>query len=255
MKKNRFLLFLVPLLFNYASSLAQGVRLSAKVFFNNVDAVALQMDDYVKTIQNFPLIDPYSSPTFSSAFSHVNNPTVATLLPSAINITGNSAIVDWVFVELRQGISGATTVVATKSGILTKSGIIIETDILSPLLFSNTPPGNYYITIRHRNHLGFRTLHPIALSNTVTTLDFTNNSVPVYGATPLLPITPTIWAMNGGDANFDGSIDAFDTISWESQNGLFDNYENNADYNLDGSVDAFDSIIWEIANGRFQELD
>ena len=61
--------------------------------------------------------------------------------------------------------------------------------------------------------------------------------------------------MNGGDANSDGSIDAFDTISWEVQNGLFDDYNNNADYNLDGSVDAFDTIIWELNNGKYQELD
>jgi hypothetical protein len=64
-----------------------------------------------------------------------------------------------------------------------------------------------------------------------------------------------MYAMLGGDANSDGSIDAFDTIDWELQNGLFDDYTNNADYNLDGSVDAFDTIYWEINNGTFQDLD
>jgi hypothetical protein len=60
--------------------------------------------------------------------------------------------------------------------------------------------------------------------------------------------------MVASDANSDGSIDAFDTIDWEMENGLFDDYENNADYNMDGSVDAFDTILWELNNGKFEEF-
>lgn len=232
------------------------IKFSAKVFLQEVDVNSLLMDDYIKGLSNFPLIDPYSvSGAFNSNFNHINSIKVDTILPSVLAISGNNSVVDWVFVELRQGTSGNTSVAFTKSGLLLKNGNIVDTDWISPLAIPNAPPGNYYITIRHRNHIGFRTANPIALSNTPITLNFTNNTIPLFGTFPLSALSSTVFAMNGGDANSDGSVDSFDTIDWELQNGIFDEYTNNSDYNMDGSVDAFDSIIWEINNGKFQDLN
>jgi hypothetical protein len=213
------------------------------------------MEEYLKTLPSFPMTDPYSYHPLDTVFKHVNNPIVAQVPISTLSVAGNNSIVDWVFLELRNGTSGSTSVAYTKSALLQKDGDIVGMNGTSPVIFDNTTPGNYYVTVRHRNHLGFRTANPIALSLTPTTLNFTNNSVSLYGATPLTALSPSLFAMNGGDANSDGSIDAFDTIKWELQNGLFDEYTNNADYNLDGSVDAFDTILWELNNGKFQELD
>ena len=42
-------------------------------------------------------------------------------------------------------------------------------------------PGNYHITIRHRNHLGVMTAPPIALAATPTSIDFTDPSTPTWG--------------------------------------------------------------------------
>jgi hypothetical protein len=109
--------------------------------------------------------------------------------------------------------------------------------------------------VRHRNNLGFRTANPIVFGGTPVTLNFTNNSVALQNSSLTL-LKPNLYAMSAGDANADGSVDSFDSIDWEFQNGLFNNpYTLNADYNLDGSVDAFDSILWEFSNGKFQELD
>jgi hypothetical protein len=124
----------------------------------------------------------------------------------------------------------------------------------SPIAF-NVPFANYYVCIRHRNHLGFRTLNTIPLSNSSNLLDFTTNMVALYGTTPLNIIVPNVYVLNVGDANSDGSIDAFDDIIWSTNNGLFDDYQQNSDYNLDGSIDAFDNILWSINNGKFEELD
>ena len=109
--------------------------------------------------------------------------------------------------------------------------------------------------MRHRSHLGFRTDGTYPLTATPTVLNFTNNTVALNGAYPLSPITASISAMNSGDANSDGSIDSIDSIDWETQNGLFDDYLLNADYNMDGSVDSIDTIVWETNNGTYQELD
>jgi hypothetical protein len=225
------------------------------VFLSHADPATGLMDDYIKSLANFPTADPYATVgAFNGNYAHVNSGPTATVTPTVLATTGNNAIVDWVFVELRQGASGSTTVTATKAGLLQKDGDIVGMDGVSPLQF-NAIAGNYYIAIRHRNHTGFRTDATLALSNTATTLNFTNNSVTLYGAYPLVAASATVSVMNAGDSNSDGSIDAFDTIVWEIQNGLFDDYTNNSDYNMDGSVDAFDTILWELNNGKYQELD
>lgn len=233
------------------------MRLQAKVFLENVDPANGLMTDYVRTLATFPTSDPYSAAPYNSSFVHVSSGATATTTAGVLATTGNNAIVDWVFLELRQGTAGSTTVVQTKAALLQKDGDIVATDGVSPVSFNGTS-GDYYITVRHRNHLGFRTANTYLLTNTPTVLDFTNGSVALNGSFPTttVGVTPTtVQALNGGDANSDGSVDAFDTITWEIQNGLFDDYNNNSDYNMDGSVDAFDSITWELNNGKFQELD
>lgn len=230
------------------------IVLNAKVFFNHADPGIGLMDDYTRTLPNFPLSDPYSAAPFNTSlsFTHVNNPTVATVSPTVLATTGNNAIVDWVFVELRTGFP--TTVAKTKAALVQRDGDVVETDGISPLSIL-APNNDYRLSIRHRHNYGFTTANSKILSNNnPTTFDFTNNTVPLYGAAPVTSITPTFWVMNSGDANFDGSIDAFDTIVWEAENGLFDDYTLNSDYNMDGSVDALDSIIWEINNGKFEEI-
>jgi hypothetical protein len=226
----------------------------AKVFLQSVDSGTGIMDDYVKTLSNFPVSDPYSTTPLNSNFIHVNSGGTASTNAITLAVTGNDAIVDWVFLELRSGTSGNTTVVSTRAALLQKDGDIVDMDGVSPVKFTGATLGSYYISVRHRNHLGFRTSNLVSLSSTPVLLNFTNNSVTLHGATPVA-VVGSVFAMNSGDSNFDGSIDAFDTILWETQNGLFDDYTSNADYNLDGSVDAFDTILWELNNGKFQELD
>ncbi len=225
-----------------------------KVFLNHVSPSTLLMDNYVSTLADFPLSDPYATVPLNTNFTHVNNAPIATITPSILAQRGNNAIIDWIFLELRTGLSGSSSVVYTKAALLQSDGDIVATDGISPVEFI-APSGNYYIAVRHRNNLGFRTTNTFPLSGIPTVLNFSNSSIPLYGSNPLSQLLPTLAVMNGGDANFDGSIDAFDTIILGLQNGTVDNYVSNADYNLDGSVDALDSILWEIKNGRFQELE
>jgi extracellular elastinolytic metalloproteinase len=229
--------------------------LTAKVFLNHIDPQMVQMSEYLPSLSNFPTSDPYRQAPLNTNFVHVNNNQTVSASLTALSVTGNNAIVDWVFLELRSGVSGATSVVSTRAALLQRDGDIVDMDGVSPVKFSGAAAGSYFVTVRHRNHLGFRTSNVFMLSNTPTVLDFTNNSTALNGSTPLQFIASSSWAMQAGDANADGSIDALDTILWEQQNGLFDDYNNSGDYNLDGSVDALDSILWELNNGKFQELD
>ena len=82
-------------------------------------------------------------------------------------VTGNDAIVDWVFIELRDK-TAAGTVVATRAALLQRDGDIVSpSDGISPIAFSNNIPGNYFISIRHRNHLGVMSKNKIFLSSTL----------------------------------------------------------------------------------------
>ncbi|MFZ4544864.1 MAG: hypothetical protein ACOYOA_12500, partial [Saprospiraceae bacterium] len=232
-------------------------RVNAKAFLSHAVATTGLMDDYVKNLTNFPTSDPYATPgAFNSAYTHYNSGPLATVSPAVLAVTGNNAIVDWVFLELRQGTAGASTVTHTKVGLIQKDGDIVGMDGVSAVQF-NAPAGNYFVAVRHRNHLGFRTLNTFALSNTSTALNFTNGSVPLNGAYPVNDAagSTTVKVMVAGDANSDGSVDSIDTITWEQENGLFDDYILNSDYNMDGSIDAIDSISWESNNGKYQELD
>lgn len=61
-------------------------------------------------------------------------------------------VVDWVFVELRTNTDSDT--VAQKSFFLRKDGQVVDTDgTTTELEFENVPNGDYYIVVRHRNHL------------------------------------------------------------------------------------------------------
>jgi hypothetical protein len=232
------------------------MRLQAKVFLEAVDPATGLMENVITTSSTFPLSDPYSISPLNTSFIHVNNPTIATTTAQVLATTGNNAIVDWVFLELRQGTAGTTTVTQTRAALLQRDGDIVAMDGVSPVAFSGST-GTFYIAVRHRSHLGFRTASTYTLTTTPTVLDFTTGAVALNGSFPSTTVgtTPSVQALNGGDANYDGSVDSFDTITWEIENGLFDNYSLNSDYNMDGSVDAFDSIIWELNNGKFQELD
>lgn len=230
--------------------------LNAKVFLQGVDTLSGLMDDYIKSLSNFPLKDPYRFAPLNTNFVHVNNADTATITPLVLLQSGNNSIIDWVFLELRLGVSGSTTPIYTKAALLQSDGDIVDMDGVSPIIFNQATPGYYYVTVRHRNHIGFRTQNILNLSTgTNNLLNFTNNSVSIFGTFPLVKLANNTYGMNAGDSNSDGSIDAFDTILWEGQNGLFDDYSNISDYNFDGSVDALDSIFWEINNGKYQELD
>lgn len=236
-----------------ATTQEAALRVNAKVFLNSVDPGTGLMDDYLSSLPNFPLSDPYAT-VFNSGFTHVNNISpAASTTPLVLNTSGNNAIVDWVFMELRDGIPSATTVTQTRAALVQKDGDLVDVDGTSPVSFFGLPQDRY-ITVRHHHNLGFRTENKVSLSSTAVNLNFTNNSVPLFGSFPVEQIGTGVYAMNSGDANYDGSVDAFDTIIWEVENGLFDDYNLNSDYNMDGSVDAFDSIIWELNNGKYQEF-
>jgi len=80
--------------------------------------------------------------------------------------------VDWVLFEIRDAVT-PSNIIATQSALLQRDGNVVAMDGISPIAFE-LAPGNRYIAIRHRNHLGCMTASSFSLSTSATTVDFTN---------------------------------------------------------------------------------
>ncbi len=122
---------------------------------------------------------------------------------------GSNSMVDWVWVELRDA-TDQTVVVAGQSAVLQRDGDIVSTndDLVTPLTFPASP-GQYYVVIKHRNHLGIMTAAAISLNTVSTTVDFTDASSQItYGANAQTTagMPSGIAGMWAGDANADGEI-------------------------------------------------
>ncbi|WP_299889103.1 reprolysin-like metallopeptidase [uncultured Lacinutrix sp.] len=132
---------------------------------------------------------------------------------SVFNTTGVDAIVDWVFVELRDATTN-TTVVASQSALLQRDGDVVGADGTSALTF-NIPSNNYYVVIKHRNHLGIMSASTILLDATTRTVDFTNGTTTTFGtdAQTTFGMQPGISAMWAGDTNGDGQLNYSGALS------------------------------------------
>lgn len=151
-----------------------------------------------------------------------------------------SDIVDWVLVELRTG-TAANTIVGRRAALLKSNGSIVDLDGLSQVKFNRIVPGNYYIVIRHRNHLPIMSANPVNLSFTNSSLyDFSTAQTQAYGTESMADLGNSVFGMIAGDANQDGFITSSDFNIFYSK---FLNAANGYDYcdwNLDGLVTSTD---------------
>ncbi|MEM9678733.1 MAG: BspA family leucine-rich repeat surface protein, partial [Bacteroidota bacterium] len=129
----------------------------------------------------------------------------ATVDASVFNTTGQDAIVDWVFVELRDK-NDNTQIVASSSALLQRDSDVLGTDLFA--LTFNLPADNYYVVVKHRNHLGIMSASPISLFGSPLVVDFTDGSVPTFGtdAQTTLGMPVGVQAMWAGDANSDSVV-------------------------------------------------
>lgn len=81
-------------------------------------------------------------------------------------VSGEDAIVDWVFIELRSK-TDYTNIIATRSGLVQRDGDVVDLDGVSGLSFTGVAVDDYYVAVKHRHHLGAMT----ATAQTPTQLD------------------------------------------------------------------------------------
>jgi hypothetical protein len=178
------------------------------------------MQDSLRVHHYIPNTEPYSSAGFNQYFIHTGGGGGETVTdPAVFNVTGSNAIVDWVFLELRDRLNNSV-VKHTRAALVQRDGDVTDVDGISPVCFTNPGDNRYYLSVRHRNHLGVMTAVALDISSLGTAVDFTNGSVtefnwgtshPVYPGvdyTGLSQSTPetgkrALWA---GDANGDRRV-------------------------------------------------
>lgn len=121
----------------------------------------------------------------------------------------NSDIVDWVLVELRTGTTSGTKV-DERAAFIKSDGTIVDTDGTSPVTFTGLSADDYYVVVRHRNHLAIMTSSAIPLSSNSAPYDFTSAQSQAYssGSDPMIDLLDdaTVFGMWMGDVNSDGIV-------------------------------------------------
>jgi hypothetical protein len=146
--------------------------------------------------------------------------------------------VDWVMIELR---SDLTTIVSRRAGLLLSDGSVVDIDGTSPVKFKGISDGNYYVVVKHRNHLSIMTASAIPLSSSSSTLfDFTTSQSQAYttGTDPMVALSGGRFGMIAGDGNNSAIITAADVTPIIVNLNL--SVYNVADINMSAIVTAAD---------------
>lgn len=177
------------------------ITLRLKVMLGGAfDTISGLMRDDLRTLSLLPSAEPYAALGFSHAGPGGNEQTSAPVLLAS----GNDAVVDWLFIELRdQAIPGS--VIATRSALVQRDGDVVEVDGSSAIRFPNVPSGNYYIAVRHRNHLGIMTSMTIPLNAATTFFDMSTSVASLWGTSPVL-VNGTTGLLWSGNTNADNKL-------------------------------------------------
>lgn len=163
------------------------------------------MRDDLRSKELIPLKEPYSA--ISNYIGVITNGGKERIGdPSILKTTGSDAIVDWVFVELRNP-SKPSEIMATRSALVQRDGDVVDVDGVSPVHFQKAEPGNYLVAVRHRNHLGVMSAQTYNLSDQPQELDFSDPATPTYGTHAQIQIGERM-AMWGGDVDHNGKVTA-----------------------------------------------
>lgn len=211
-----------------------------------LDPSSKLMRDDLRAQNLVPLIEPFSA----LGYTHVYLPPGMQISdPTILNVSGNDAIVDWVFYKVYHS-NDPTNVLVARSALLQRDGDIVELDGVTPLQVDFFQLCNTVIAVYHRNHLAIRTapggVQFASYQNNLLLLDLTDNATLLDGFDPVKIVNgvQAIWA---GDASNDAIISATDrSLVWNDRN--ITGYHL-TDANLDGVVNAADrSMIWNNRN-------
>ena len=99
--------------------------------------------------------NPQSWPEWIASSHHIDSPDRPLVTGERFHEkwhTSKPASLDWVVLELRIALDNAQ-LVASRSALVQRDGDVVEVDGTSSVRHG-VPNGNYFLAVRHRNHLG-----------------------------------------------------------------------------------------------------
>jgi hypothetical protein len=197
------------------------IKIDPKIFLQG-PYTSSAMSDALRSAGSIPTTSPYMDVLTSNA--------------SVFAVTGNNAIVDWVWIEIRD--ADGITVITSSSALLQADGDVVDVDGVSPITI-DVPSANYYIMISHRNHLGVLTASTVSLAGGTTRVDLTGDSALVTGsANGIANMGDGSFALYAGDFDGDGQVQNSDKNAVESLRGI--SGYSNADIDMDNQVQNTD---------------
>ncbi len=213
-----------------------GNRTFTKTGVTDYSEFSIGEGDAVRVQTKILLEGPYDDASHEMTTS-LTLPTTSPYSEDARTVSSIPAdITDWVLVELRSTADG--TAVVSGSALLHKDGRIVGDDGTTSYIEMSASAGDYFIVIKHRNHLAVESdeVHPLSASSS-TLYDFTVDASTAYdkyygGDAALLETG--IYGMYAGDTNNSGIVtnsDKDSIISNLNSAGYYD-----ADSNCSGIV-------------------
>lgn len=183
----------------HQESIILHLKLSPVVFLQGslVTSGTVIMDDSLRSNSLLPTTSPYADAVTCEA--------------TVFDTTGNNAIIDWVWISLRDK-NDPTVVLASQSALVQADGDIVSIDGTSALEI-DSPSDSYYIAVNHRNHIAVMSANTIALNtSTATTIDLSDATASVFGGSnSVVDMGNGIFAMIAGDFDENGQIQNTDT--------------------------------------------
>lgn len=176
------------------------------------------MRDNLRAGNYMPLNDPYTgsgNPRFAHAGAGGAASTTSGVLSA--NAGTDDAIVDWVFVELRNALD-STVVVETRAALVQRDGDVVSpADGSSPLVFPGTAGNSYFVAVKHRNHLGVMTATERTITLDGITVDFrTMSDADVYNfSSPFSYDGNEMVTVNGFKALWAGNANADKKVKYQ----------------------------------------
>ncbi len=158
-------------------------------------------------------------------------------------------VVDWVLLELRQTDTG--TPVCQESFFVDQNGQVVALDgETTQLAMTGVGDGDYYVVVRHRNHIGAMSAQTTAMDSASTpAIDLTQTETSVFGS-DLALLSSDMYGLYAGDANHNEQVQNDDKNDhWQTQVGGAGYLD--ADFNLNGQVQNDDkNDFWQYTVGK-----
>ena len=189
-----------PVLARYINIADPRAQLDLRVYLGGaLDTATLLMRDDLRSADLLPSQQPYTALGYTS----VNGTGPWAMPASVLSITGPDAVVDWLWLELLSP-TDTSTVLCTRVAVLHRDGRVTQANGHSPVDF-DLGAGNYFLHVRHRNHLSITCATPLTLGNTPLTVDLISPTASVFGTDARMEVSglSLLWP---GDATGDGVV-------------------------------------------------